>query len=433
MLEFEKYMLPEMVAVWDRQRRYNGWLAVEIAVLGAKEELGLIPTGITKMARDNAKFSIAKIDEWEKKIDQEMVSFLRAVEPSLPIEVVPYWHGGLTSFDVWDTSRSLQMKEATELIEREMIKLFGRLKEMARVHKAALEIGRTHGVQAEPITFGLKILNWIGELERHLERLKRNKVDFFVGKISGAVGTYSNIDPRVEEIVCRELGISSAKISNQIVARDAHYAWLAQLASIGNSLEKFATNIRLLQQTEVSEVQEPFKEGGGSSAMPHKRNPNVSERVCSLARIPRALTIVAGENQALQWGERSLDESAAERVIFSLTCFILHYNLRIFTGVMEGLKVDAGKMLENIALTRGVISSEDVMLALADKGMSRDKARSHIQRIAQQAWGRREDFADALRKEPEITALLSSDEIIACLRPAKHLKNIDQIFARFEL
>jgi len=385
------------------------------------------------MARDNAKFSIVKIDEWEKKIDQEMVSFLRAVEPSLPAEVVPYWHRGLTSFDVWDTARPLQMKEATELIESEMMKLFGVLKEMARVHKAALEIGRTHGVQAEPITFGLKILNWVGELERHLERLKRNKVDFFVGKISGAVGTYSNIDPRVEEIVCRELGISSAKISNQIVARDAHYTWLTQLASIGNSLEKFATNIRLLQQTEVSEVQEPFREGGGSSAMPHKRNPNVSERVCSLARIPRAFTIVAGENQALQWGERSLDESAAERIILSLTCFILHYNLRIFTGVMEGLKVDTDKMLENLALTKGVISSEDVMLALADKGMSRDKARSYIQRIAQQAWDRREDFADALRKEPEITALLSSDEIAAYLRPEKHLKNIDQIFARFGL
>lgn len=433
MLEFEKYMLPEMVGVWDRQNRYEKWLAVEIAVLEAKEELGLISQGIADKARSHAKFSIAEIDERDRKIDQEMVSFLRTIEASLPDEVLPYWHGGLTSFDVWDTARPLQMKEATGLIEDEAEKLLDVLKGLAKTHKATLQIGRTHGVQAEPITFGLKILNWIGELERHLERLKKNESGFFVGKISGAVGTYSNIDPRVEEIVCRKLGISPAKISNQIVARDSHYDWLTHLASIGNSLEKFATNIRLLQQTEVAEVQEPFKEGGGSSAMPHKRNPNVSERVCSLARIPRAFTIVAGENQALQWGERSLDESAAERVIFSLTCLFLHYNLRIFTGVMDGLKIDTDRMLENLALTKGVIFSEDVMLALADKGMSRDQARSRIQRIAQQAWDERKSFEDALKGDPEITALLSSDEIKACLRPENHLKNIDQIFARFGL
>lgn len=433
MLEFEKYMLPEMREVWDRQRRYDNWLAVEIAVLKAKEKLGLVPAGISQMAKDNARFSITKIDEWNEKIDQEMVAFLRAVESSLPAEVVPFWHAGLTSFDVWDIARSLQMKEATGLIEDEMMKLLDVLRKMAEAHKAALEIGRTHGVQAEPITFGLKILNWVGELERHLKHLEKDRPDFFMGKISGAVGTYSNIDPRIEKLVCQELGISSAKISNQIVARDAHYGWLTRLASISNSLEKFATNIRLLQQTEVAEVQEPFKEGGGSSAMPHKMNPNVSERTCSLARIPRAFTIVAGENQSLQWGERSLDESANERVIFSLTCLFLHYNLRIFTGVMEELKVDTDRMLENLALTKGVIFSEDVMLALASKGMSRDKARSLIQGIAQQALDKRKSFAEALEKEPEVVALLSFDEIAECLRPEKHLERIDQIFARFGL
>ncbi|PIS17188.1 MAG: adenylosuccinate lyase [Candidatus Nealsonbacteria bacterium CG09_land_8_20_14_0_10_42_14] len=431
MFEFEKYILPEMAAVWERQNRYEKWLAVEIAVLEAKEELGLIPAGIAQKTKDNARFSIAEIDERDKKIDQEMVSFLRTVESYLPDEVLPYWHGGLTSFDIWDTGRPLQMKEATRLIENEIMELLEVLKSIARIHKVTLEIGRTHGVHAEPITFGLKILNWIGELERHLKRLRENESGFFVGKISGAVGTYSNIDPRIEEIVCRKLGISPAKISNQIVGRDTHYDWLTHLASIDNSLERFATNIRLLQQTEIAEVQEPFKEGGGSSAMPHKRNPNVSERVCSLARITRAFTIVVGENQALQWGEKSLDESAAERVIFSLTCLFLHYNLRIFTGVMEGLKIYTDRMLKNLVLTKGVIFSEDVMLALANKGMSRDKARSLVQRIAQQAWDERKDFKNALKNDPEVKQLLSVVEIKSCLRPENHLKNIDQIFARF--
>ncbi len=432
MFEFGKYVLPEMGAVWERENRYTKWLLVEIAVLEAKEELGLIPQGIAQKTRASAKFSIPEIDEWDRKIDQEMVAFLRTVSPYLPTEVLPFWHGGLTSFDVWDTARALQIKEATELIKKGIKELIDLLKQIARTHKYSLQMGRTHGVHAEPITFGLKIANWVGELERHSERLEKNEPYFLVGKISGAVGTYSNIDPRIEAIVCQKLGIYPVKISNQIVGRDCHYSWLTHLASVANSLEKFATNVRLLQQTEIGEVQESFKEGGGSSAMPHKRNPNLSERICALSRLPRCFTIVAAANQALQWGERSLDESANERVIFSLSSIFLYYSLRLFTDVMRGLKIDTERMLENLALTKGVIFSEDVMLALAEKGMSRDKARSLTQKIAQSAWDSRTDFGEALKKEPEIISLLSLEEINSCLQPEKHLKNIDQIFARFE-
>lgn len=430
-----RYVKPEIGTVWEKGNKYQRWLDVEIAVLEAKEKLGLIPLGITTKVRASVKFTVAEIEAEDKRIDQEMVAFLNVVGPTLPPEARPYLHDGLTSFDIWDPTTTLQMKDSGELIKRAMKELIGTLKEIAGTYKKALEIGRTHGVHAEPITFGLKILNWFGEMERHLEDYEANESRFLLGKVSGAVGTYK-LDPRIEEIVCEKLGISPAKISTQIVARDRHFLWLSLLASIANSLEKFATNIRLLQQTEISEVQEAFKEEGGSSAMPHKLNPNVAERICSLARLIRAYLIVAGENQALCWQERSLDANANERTILPDSAMTVYYLLCAFNQEMKGLKVDTDRMLENLNLTKGVIYSEDVMRTLTNKGMPRDGkdgARMLIQELAQKAWRERREFRQVLLEDPRITAKLSAEEIDACLRPEEHLRNIDQIFARFEI
>ncbi len=431
MLELEKYILPEMKVIWEREKRYKLWEIIEIAVLEAKEELGLIPVGIAVKARATVKFTVEEIDEEDKGRDQEMVSFSAVEKKYLAKEVKPFWHGGLTSFDIWEPARAVQMKESLFLIKGVLRNLIRTLRRIAEQNMYVEEIGRTHGVHAEPITFGLKIANWFDELERQLKKLEREESRLIVGKISGAVGNYANIDPRIEVIVCKKLGIKSAKISNQIVSRDRHYNLLAILSSINNSLEKFATNIRILQQTEISEVEELFFEGGGSSAMPHKRNPNKSERVCSLARIPRAFTIVAGENQALQWGERSLDESANERFTIPLTLMISYYNIRLFDEIMMGLRIDTDRMLENLNLTKGVIFSEEVMLALTKKGMAREDARLLVQKLSQQAWKDRLDFRELLKAQPEITTLLSPEEIDKCFTLDHYLKNIDQIFARF--
>lgn len=431
MFDLDRYIKPEMGAIWEKQNKYQRWLDVEIAVSEAKEECGLIPLGITAKTKANAKFTVEEIEAIDRVIDQEMVAFLRVVNKSLPLEVQPYPHDGLTSYDVWDPATTLQMKDSNELIKKAIRELIEVLRGVARTYKRALQMGRTHGVHAEPITFGLKILNWVGEMERHLERLETNEPKFLLGKISGAVGTYSNIDPRVEEIACQKLGIYPAKISTQIVARDCHHLWISLLDSIANSLEKFATNIRNLQRTEIGEVQEAFRVGGGSSAMPHKRNPNVAERICSLARLPRAFAMVAAENQALCWDERSLDNSANERIILPLTASLVYYNLCTFIDEMRGLKIDTERMLENLNLTKGVIFSEDVMLALAEKGMSRDEARSLVQELALKAWDNRLEFGEVLKADGRITALLSSQEIEDRLLPQRHLKNIDQIFARF--
>lgn len=433
MLEFEKYILPEMRAIWDKEERYANWLEVEIAVLEAKEELALIPPGIAVKMRASARFTVQDIDEEDRRIDQEMVAFLNVIRRNLPAEVLPFLHAGLTSFDVWDTGRASQMRKSNSLIREAVKDLIKTLRNTAKTYMFAAMIGRTHGIHAEPITFGLKILNWVDELERQLENLEKREPEVFVGKISGATGNYGNIDPRVEEIVCQKLGIQSAKISNQIVSRDRHYAWLTMLASINNSLEKFATNIRLLQQTEISEVQESSTEEGGSSAMPWKRNPNKDERICSLARLPRAFTNVAGENQALQWHERSLDESANERVIIPLTAMFTYYNIRLFTEVMAGLRVDTEKMVENLFLTKGAIFSEDVMLALANKGMARDKARLIVREDSLKAWDNRLDFREVLMSDSRVTTLLSREEIDACFNSQHYLKNIPQIFARFDI
>lgn len=427
----KRYTRPAMGSIWESENKFGKWLAVEIEVLAAKEELSFIPQGISTIVRQHASFTVEAIEEIDKKIDQDMVAFLRVVTASLPLEVRRYLHEGMTSYDTEDTALAIQMKEATFLIKAELRSLIATTRLIAEKHKEVLEIGRTHGVHAEPITFGLKVLNWVDEMERHLAVLEANGSFMVAGKISGATGTYANIDPRVEALACERLGIPVAKISTQIVSRDRHHLWLSLLSSTSDSLAKFATEIRNLQRTEIGEVQEPFEAGGGSSAMPHKRNPNKAERIVSLSRLVRVFPLVAAENNANCWHERTLDNSANERIIIPDTAVLVHYLLWAFNEELKGLKVFTERMLENLWLTKGVIFSEDVMLALSGKGMSRDEARSLVQGLALRAWDEKEEFSAILGEDSRVSSLLSKAEISACLQPQRHLLNISQIFARF--
>ena len=434
-MPIKRYTRPEMEAIWSDERKFQSWLNVEIAILEAKEELGLAPIGIAAKAKQNARFTVGAIEEREKEVGHDLMAFVQVVSESLPPEVRPYFHAGVTSYDTEDTALAILLRDSTDLIELELNGLSQTLKDMALKYKYTLEIGRTHGVHAEPITFGLKLLNWHDEIERHLIKLRNNRPYFLVGKISGAVGTYANIDPRIEQIVCTKLGIYPANISTQIVSRDCHSLYIFLLTSIGSSLEKFATEIRNLHRTEIREVQEPSREKQkGSSAMPHKKalpNPVASENVCSLPRTSKGYLITALENQALCWHERSLDNSANERITFSDAATYIHYSLWRFINVLKDLKVYPNRMLENLNLTRGIIFSEDVMLALAKKGMNREDAHTLLQELTLQSWDKGLEFKEVLLADSRITATLSEEEINTCLDPQSHLKNIDQIFARF--
>lgn len=436
-MPLDRYTQPEMKMVWSDERKFQTWLEVEIAILEAKEELGLIPLGIAAKARQYAKFSVEAIEARDKEIGHDLMAFVQIVSESLTPEIRPYFHAGVTSYDDEDTAIAVLLKLSTDLILQKLAELGQVLKEMALKYKCTLQIGRTHGVHAEPITFGLKLLNWLSEVQEHLEILEVNRPHFLVGKISGAVGTYANLDPRIEMIVCKKLGIYAAKVSTQIVSRMHHSFYISILTSISASLEKFATEIRNLHHTEIREVQEPSREKQkGSSAMPHKKalpNPIASENTCSLMRTPKGNLITAFENQATCWHERSLDNSANERIIFADTSTYVYYSLSRFINILKNLKVDPGRMLENLNLTRGIIFSEDVMLALAEKGMNREEAHALLQELALKSWEQKIEFKEVLLADSRITALLSEEEIKACLDPQRHLKNIDQIFARFGL
>jgi len=434
-MPIRRYTLSEMEAIWSDERKFETWLEAEIAILEAKEELGLIPSGIAATTRKFAKFTIEAIEAREKEIGHDLMAFVQIVSESLPAEVRPYFHAGVTSYDDEDTAIAVLLKLSTDLISKKLAELEQVLKDMASKYQYALQIGRTHGVHAEPITFGLKLLNWLSEIQEHRAILEENRPHFLLGKISGAVGTYANIDPRIEEIVCKKLGIYAAKVSTQIVSRMHHSFYISILALISASLEKFATEIRNLNRTEIREVQEPSREKQkGSSAMPHKKilpNPVGSENTCSLMRTPKGNLITALENQATCWHERSLDNSANERIILADTSTYVHYSLWRFTNILKNLRVDTDRMLENLNLTRGIIFSEDVMLALAQKGMNREEAHTLLEELVSKSWEQKIEFKEVLLDDPRITTLLSKEEIKACLDPQRHLKNIDQIFSRF--
>lgn len=434
-MPIKRYTRPEMAKIWSDKNKFQSWFDVEIAVLQAKEDIRLIPTGIAKQTKEEGRFTVREIEEREDITGHDVMAFIQIVSESLSPELRLYFHAGLTSYDDVDTGLAIQIKDSTNHIEHKLFELAQVLKEMASGYKYTIQIGRTHGVHAEPITFGLKMLNWYDEIERHLSKLKENRPNFLVGKISGAVGSYANINPSIEMVVCQKLGLYPAKISTQIVSRDRHALYLFLLASIASSLEKFAIEIRNLHRTEIREVQEPSRSGQrGSSAMPHKKalpNPISAENVSSLPRLIRGYVTTSLENQAYCWHERTLDNSANERIIIPDASTYTHYLLWRFIGELKNLKIYPERMLENLNLTRGIIFSEDVMIALTEKGMGREDAHTLLQDLTEDAWQKGLEFKEVLIADSRITKLLSEEEINNCLTPQGHLRNIDQIFARF--
>jgi len=427
----ERYSRPEMKRVWSDENKFNKWLEVEIAVCDAWAELGVIPREAVPKIK-LAKCSLKRMEKILKETHHDMTAFLGSVSESLGDES-RFIHLGLTSSDVIDTALSLQMVEATGILTRDIKNLISVLAKRAMEHKYTVMIGRTHGVHAEPISFGLKLALWTQEMRRNLERLAEAKRVIAVGKISGAVGTYATVSPEVEEKACAKLGLAPAPVSSQVLQRDRHAQFITTLAIISSSLEKFATEVRALQKTETREVEEPFSAGQtGSSAMPHKRNPELCERICGLARLVRGYALTSMENIAL-WHERDISHSSTERIILPGSCLLLDYSLALFTSVMNGLQIYPKRMKRNIELTKGLIFSQRVMLALIDKGLSRQKAYELVQRNAMKTWKEDKNFLTQLKADPEVTAALPSAELEPLFDEQYYLRYIDDIFARLGL
>lgn len=427
----ERYSRPEMKRVWSDENKFAKWLEVEIAACEAWTELGVIPRKALskiKLARVNLK----RMEEILKETHHDVTAFLGAVSESLGDES-RFIHLGLTSSDVMDTALSLQLVEAADLITQDIKELISVLAEKAIKYKYTPMMGRTHGVHAEPISFGLKLALWFEEMNRNRLRLNEAKKAIAVGKISGAVGTYATLSPQVEEKACTKLGLTPAPVSSQILQRDRHAQFVTTLAIIASSLEKFATEIRSLQRTEVREVEEPFGAGQtGSSSMPHKRNPELCERVCGLARLVRSYALTSMENIAL-WHERDISHSSTERIILPDSCLVLDYSLDLFTSIMRGLRVYPQRMKKNIDLTRGLIFSQRVMLALIDKGLSRQKAYQLVQRNAMKSWEGNKKFLRLLKADPEVTDRLSAGELESLFDVQYYLRHIDEVFERLGL
>jgi adenylosuccinate lyase len=427
----ERYSRPQMKRVWSDENKFNKWLEVEIAVCDAWAEIGAIPReAIPKIKL--AKCNIKRIEEILKETRHDMTAFLGSVSEGLG-EESRFIHLGLTSSDVMDTALSLQLVEATELLTQDIKELISLLAQKAMEHKYTPMIGRTHGVHAEPITFGLKLAIWIEEMRRNLQRLVEAKRAIAVGKISGAVGTYAMVPPEVEQRACRNLGLVPSPISNQILQRDRHAQFMTTLAIIASSLEKFAMEFRGLQRTEVGEVGEPFGTGQtGSSAMPHKRNPELCERICGLARLIRGYALTSMENIAL-WHERDISHSSTERIILPDSCLLLDYCLALFNSIIKGLQVYPQRMKKNLEFTKGLVFSQRVMLALIDKGLSRQKAYELVQQNAMKAWKGNKDFLNLLKADPEITATLPQPELEPLFDYQYYLRHVDEIFERLGL
>ena len=415
--------------LWSEEAKFGSWLRVEIAACEAWTKLGRIPRKDMAAIRKKARFSVKRIDAIERKTNHDLIAFLTSVAENVGPSS-RFIHLGLTSTDVVDTAQALQLTAAADLILAQLQKLRGVLKQQARKHRYSMMIGRTHGVHAEPVTFGLKMALWHDEVGRNLQRLDQARGQVAFGKISGAVGTFANIDPRVEQYVCKSLGLTPAPVSTQTLQRDCHAFFLSVLAVIASSLEKFATEIRNLQRTEILEAEEFFAEGQkGSSAMPHKRNPLTAERVAGLSRVMRGYALAAQENVAL-WHERDITHSSAERIILPDATILLHYMLSKFIGVMEKLNVYPERMSRNIQLTRGLVSSQQVLLALVKRGYTREKAYAIVQRNALRAWKNEENFRRLIEADPEVTQLLTPAEIEECFNLSYHLKNVDYILKR---
>lgn len=428
----DRYTLPKMGSIWAEEFKFRAMLDIELRVLEAYALQKKVPSEAVKRIKKKAKFSIARIKKIEEKTQHDVIAFVTDVAESIGPDA-KYLHMGLTSSDVLDTALAMQLKAASGILTEDLKKLLILLAGKARKYKDMVCIGRTHGVHAEPTTFGLKLALWYDETKRNLERLRLAGEEISVGKISGAVGTYSNIDPFVEEYVCRKLGLKPAKVSTQIIQRDIHAVFAARLAIIGSSLEKFATEIRHLQRTEVLEAEEPFGKGQkGSSAMPHKRNPVICERICGLARILRGNALAAMENIAL-WHERDISHSSAERVILPDSAIALDYMLNKFIEVIGGLAVHPDNMLNNLVKTKGLIFSQRVLIALMNKGLGRTKAYDLTQRCAMRTWKENINFKDALMADKEVSRYFSPRDLEKIFDLDYYLRNIGKIFKRLGL
>jgi adenylosuccinate lyase len=425
----ERYTLPEMGALWSEESKFQKWLEVEIAVCEVHAEMGTIPRDALEQIKSRAKFSVARINEIEKATNHDVIAFTTNLAENIG-EAARFVHYGLTSSDVVDSANALLLRDACDLLLKKVEALLDVLKRRAFEFKHTPQIGRTHGIHAEPTSFGLTFALWYDEMRRNRERLRRAREALAVGKISGAVGTFALLDPAVEEKVCARLGLKPARVSTQIIQRDRYAEYLSTLAIIASSLDKFALNVRHWQRTEVNEAQERFAVGQkGSSAMPHKRNPIISERICGLARVVRANSLVGLENVAL-WHERDISHSSAERVVLPDSSIALDYMLHKAVSLIEGLVVYPERMLQNLQLTKGLVFSGQLLLALTQKGVSRETAYEWVQRNAMEAWETNENFQELLNEDADITSHLSSREIAGAFALETYLRNIDTIFER---
>jgi adenylosuccinate lyase len=424
-----RYTNPEMGAIWSERRRYEAWLEVELAAADAMAEAGIIPAEAAQELRAKAGFDVARIEEIEQTTQHDVIAFTTAVAERVG-PAARWLHFGLTSSDVVDTAQALQLRQACDLIVKGIATLMEAVRERADEHRRTAMIGRTHGVHAEPMTFGLKLALWYAELRRSLDRVLRAREAIAVGKISGAVGTFAHLDPVIEARVCDRLGLQPAPVSSQVIQRDRYAELLTVLAITGASLEKFAVEIRGLQKTEIGEVEEPFASGQkGSSAMPHKRNPIGCEQITGLARLLRANAHAALENVAL-WHERDISHSSVERVILPDSFIALDHMLRRFTRIVRGMVVYPDRMRENLWRSRGVVFSGTVLLELARRGISREQAYEWVQRNAMRAFHEQRDFKALLIDDQDVTQVLTRDEIERAFNLDEQLRNVDTIFDR---
>lgn len=428
----KRYSRPEMIQIWSKKNQYQSWLKVEIAVDEAWEKLGKIPKPDLLKIKKNAKFDEKRIAEIEATTHHDVVAFTRNVSESLG-EESKWIHYGVTSTDIVDTAQGYRLKQANSILNDDIKKFLNTIKTQALKYKNTVMIGRTHGVQAEPITFGLKLARWYSEMKRNQKRFKTVSREIEAGKISGAVGTFANVQPFIEKYVCQKLGLRAQEITSQILPRDLHANYIATIALIGTSLEEFATEIRSLQRSEIHEVEEHFYKGQkGSSAMPHKRNPIGSENICGLARVLRGQVQTAYENMVL-WHERDISHSSAERIILPDATTLLDYMLNRFNNILKNLTVFPKRMMENMNLTYGLIYSQRVMLKLINKGLTREEAYDLVQPLTAKAWDEEKQFRPLVEKDPIINTHLSSSEIDEAFDYHYHLRHVDEIFKRVGL
>jgi adenylosuccinate lyase len=424
----ERYTRPAMGSIWSEAAKYRAWLRVEVAVCEAYARRGRIPADALTRIRA-ARVDVDRILDIQRRVKHEMIALLTSLEEQLGADS-RFVHVGLTTNDVWDTATGLQLRDAADLLLAGQQRLREALRALALKYRDTLTIARTHGVHAEPTTFGLKVAVWYVEAGRNLERLRRAREAIAVGKLSGAVGNFAHVEPEIEEEVCRDLGLAVEPVSTQIVQRDRHAEFCAALAIAGASLEKIALEIRGLQRTEVLEAQEPFGEGQkGSSAMPHKRNPELAERICGLARLLRSNALAAAENVAL-WHERDISHSSVERVILPDSTILLDYMLDLAAFIVEGLDVDPTRMAENLEASHGNIYSQRVLLRLTESGLARQVAYELVQRHAMRAWKERRPLLELLGADAAVTERLGPAELKACFDPAWFVRNVDVIFRR---